>query len=160
MKMRAAGIPVGSPKPGRTQPTARNCCPSTVLLEWLRSPKKSRASFSNRGRRLPQSIRPTTVPEPDPIYPLLPFLSTGFWQRPCHRYFRAEMEGRFERLRLRFAANRAPGPIVVGLLRPSSGQGLTRASYSFGTFTVLMRTIIARHKPEQRRAFLCFLLTK
>ena len=74
MKMQTAGIPVGSPKPDRTQPTARNCCPSTVLLWWLRSPKKSRASFSNRGRRLPQSIRPTTVPEPDPIYPLLPLL--------------------------------------------------------------------------------------
>jgi len=109
--------------------------------------KEPPPAFQIAGRRLPQSIRPTTVPEPDPIYPLLPFLFD--WvpgQRPCHRYFRAEPENSFERLPLRFAGNRASGPIVLALLRPSNKAGDYPSPYSFGTFTVLMRTIIARRK--------------
>jgi hypothetical protein len=147
MKMRATGIPVGSPKPGRTQPTARNCCPSTVLLRWLRSPKRAAPAFQIAGGAFPKA---TAQPQSQGLtrFTLVTLLvRLGPWATSVPSIFSGpNPESRFERLPPGFAGNRACGPMVLALLRPSNGQGITRASYSFGTFTVLMRTIIARHK--------------
>jgi len=75
--MRTVGIPVGSPVPAQddNQQSAITDPSITSLLNSV--PPKERRQLFFKGERTPPPKLPfTAILEPDPIYPLIPFL---FW---------------------------------------------------------------------------------
>jgi|ERR1700720_3494192 len=146
--MRAVGIPVGSPKPSKTQPNSPLLLPFDCSPTVAPFPRKShRQLFKSR---VAASLRhpPTTVPEPDPIYPLLPSCSTESLATSVPPISPAGMQEQMHGLPLDFAEIRARVPIGIALPRLSQcaavRSGVSKTRIPSVHFAALKRTIIAR----------------